>query len=95
MTILANSRIAGLLLLTSVLAGCASGALRAGMNAELAQDFDRAVIEYWGVVRYRGRDETIAGIAVIRFGPDGLVRDQHDYWNAHEGRREPSEGWGR
>jgi len=45
-TTLANSRIAGLLLLTSILAGCASGALRAGMNAELAQDFDRAVIEY-------------------------------------------------
>ena len=46
MTTLANSRIAALLLLTSVLAGCATGALRAGMNAELAQDYDRAVIEY-------------------------------------------------
>jgi hypothetical protein len=32
---------------------------------------------------------------VIRFGADGLVREQHDYWNAHEGRREPPEGWGR
>jgi general secretion pathway protein D len=46
MTTLASSRIAALLLLTSVLAGCATGALRAGMNAELAQDYDRAVIEY-------------------------------------------------
>jgi hypothetical protein len=56
---------------------------------------DRAVVEYWGIVRHRGEDETIAGVAVIRFGPDGLVREQHDYWNAHEGRREPPEGWGR
>ena len=56
---------------------------------------ERALVEYWGVVRYRGQDETIAGIAVIRFGSDGLVREQHDYWNAYEGRREPPEGWGR
>ena len=56
---------------------------------------DRAVVEYWGVVRYRGEDETIAGISVIRFDSDGLVREQHDYWNSHEGRREPPEGWGR
>ena len=56
---------------------------------------ERALVEYWGVVRYRGQDETIAGIAVLRFGPGGLVREQHDYWNAYEGRREPPEGWGR
>jgi hypothetical protein len=56
---------------------------------------DRAVVEYWGVIRYRGNHETIAGIAVIRFDSDGLVCEQHDYWNAHEGRREPPEGWGR
>jgi SnoaL-like protein len=56
---------------------------------------DRALVEYWAVVRYQGRDETIAGIAVIRIGPDGLVAEQHDYWNAQEGRREPPPGWGR
>src|SRR5215208_3839693 len=50
---------------------------------------DRAVVEYWAVVRFQGRDETIAGIAVIRFRPDGLVAEQHDYWNAHDGRVEP------
>ena len=55
---------------------------------------DRAVVEYWAVVRFRGADETIAGIAVIQFGRDGLVREQHDYWNAQEGRREPPPGWG-
>ena len=56
---------------------------------------DRAVVEYWGIVRFRGEAETIAGIAVIRFGPDGLVREQHDYWNAQEGRHERPPGWGR
>jgi ketosteroid isomerase-like protein len=56
---------------------------------------DRAVIEYWGIVSYQGRDETIAGVAMIRFRPDGLVAEQHDYWNAQEGRVQPPEGWGR
>jgi hypothetical protein len=56
---------------------------------------DRAVVEYWAVVRYQGKDETIAGIAVLRFGDDGLVVEQHDYWNAQEGRVEPPLGWGR
>lgn len=56
---------------------------------------DRAMIEYWGIVRYQGRDETIAGVAMIRFRPDGLVAEQHDYWNTQEGRAEPPEGWGR
>ena len=55
---------------------------------------DRATCEYWGVVSFQGRDETIAGVAVIRFDADGLVSDQRDYWNAEEGRREPPEGWG-
>jgi hypothetical protein len=56
---------------------------------------DRAVVEYWGIVRYQGRDETIAGVALIRFGSDGRAIEQHDYWNAQEGRIEPPEGWGR
>jgi hypothetical protein len=56
---------------------------------------DRATVEYWGIVRFQGRDETIAGIAVIRFGADGLVAEQRDYWSSYEGRREPPEGWGR
>ncbi len=55
---------------------------------------DHATCEYWGVVSFRGRDETIAGVAVIRFNEQGLVVDQRDYWNAHDGRREPPEGWG-
>ena len=54
---------------------------------------DRAVVEYWGIVRFQGKDETIAGVAVIRFRPDGLVVEQHDYWNAQEGRHEQPNGW--
>ena len=46
------------------------------------------------MVRWQGGDETIAGIAVIRFRPDGLVAEQHDYWNAQAGRVEPPPGWG-
>ncbi|MGH3081772.1 MAG: nuclear transport factor 2 family protein [Gaiellaceae bacterium] len=56
---------------------------------------DRAVVEYWGIVRFQGRDETIAGVALIRFGPDGRVIEQHDYWNAQKGRVEPPEAWDR
>jgi ketosteroid isomerase-like protein len=56
---------------------------------------DRAIVEYWAVLRFQGEDETIAGVAVIRFRPDGLVAEQHDYWNTQAGRIEPPEGWGR
>ncbi len=56
---------------------------------------ERATCEYWGVVTYQGRAETIAGVSVIRFDSDGLVVDQRDYWNVQEGRREPPEGWSR
>jgi ketosteroid isomerase-like protein len=56
---------------------------------------DRAIVEYWAVVSYQGEDETIAGVALIRFGRDGLVLEQHDYWNTHEGRVDPPEGLGR
>jgi SnoaL-like domain len=56
---------------------------------------DRAACEYWGLVTFEGRDETIAGIAMIRFDEDGLVVEQRDCWNAYQGRREPPAGWGR
>ncbi len=56
---------------------------------------DRATVEYWAVVSFEGRDETIAGVSVIRFEDDGLVGEQRDYWVAQDGRNEPPEGWGR
>ena len=58
-------------------------------------DGDRAAVEFWGVVSFRGRDETIFGIAMLRFGRDGKVVEQRDCWNVREGRHEPPAGWGR
>ena len=57
-------------------------------------DGNRATVEYWAVVSFEGRDETIAGIAVIRFDDDGFVAEQRDYWNAQDGRHELPDGWG-
>jgi ketosteroid isomerase-like protein len=56
---------------------------------------DRAAVEYWAVVRSSGSEETIAGIAVLRFDADGRVAEQRDYWAMQGGRIEPGEGWGR
>ncbi|MGH9257520.1 MAG: secretin N-terminal domain-containing protein, partial [Vicinamibacterales bacterium] len=52
MTAHAHSRLASLLLLTLALAGCATmGALQSAKNAELAQDYDRAVVAYTRVLQ--------------------------------------------
>jgi SnoaL-like domain len=56
---------------------------------------DRAVVEYWAVSRSDdGAEETIAGASLLRFGTDGLVVEQHDYWNIAPGRHEAPRGWG-
>lgn len=56
---------------------------------------DRAAVEYWGVsIRQFGDVETIAGVALLRFGPDGRVAEQRDYWNAADGIIEPYDEWG-
>lgn len=49
---------------------------------------ERASIEYWAVVRYDGREHTIAGVSQLRFGADGLVSEHRDYWAMEEGRRD-------
>ena len=57
---------------------------------------DRATVEYWAVsTSHDGREETIAGVSLLRFGPDGLVVEQRDYWNTSPGAREPHEQFGR
>jgi ketosteroid isomerase-like protein len=56
---------------------------------------DRATCEYWAVVRSDGREQTIAGVSLLRFGDGGLVAAQRDYWAVEDGRREPPDGWGR
>jgi len=56
---------------------------------------DGAAVEYWAVSTARdGEVETVAGVALLRFGADGLVVSERDYWNLAPGRVEPYEGWG-
>ncbi|MFN2470824.1 MAG: nuclear transport factor 2 family protein [Gaiellaceae bacterium] len=57
-------------------------------------DGDRATCEYWAVVRSEGVEQTIAGCAVIRFGPDDKVLEQRDYWNLLDSRCDPPPRWG-
>jgi len=47
-----------------------------------------AAVEYWAIVRRRdGTEATLAGVSVIRFGGDGRVVEQRDYWDVADGRR--------
>jgi hypothetical protein len=56
---------------------------------------DGAAVEYWAVSTGRdGTVETIAGVALLRFGADGRVVAERDYWNLAEGRVDPYPGWG-
>jgi SnoaL-like domain len=48
---------------------------------------DRAAVEYWAILSSAGDEETLAGIALIRFGADGRVIEQRDYWSMEPGRR--------
>lgn len=53
-----------------------------------------AVVQYWAVSKSAGRTKTFAGVAVIRFGADGRVVEQRDYWSLHPGAAAPPSGWG-
>jgi ketosteroid isomerase-like protein len=53
-----------------------------------------AVVEYWAIVRSEAREQTIAGVALLRFNANGLVREQRDYWAIEDGRLDPHENWG-
>jgi SnoaL-like domain len=55
---------------------------------------DRAVVEWWAVVVENGETVSLAGASVLRFGEDGRVVDQHDYWGRAPGRAPPWEAWG-
>ena len=51
---------------------------------------DSAAVEYWAVLRADAENETLAGIAILRFGEDGRVVEQRDYWSMEPGRRPPN-----
>jgi hypothetical protein len=53
-------------------------------------DGERAAVEYWAVLRTPRGEQTLAGIAVIRLEPGGLVVEQRDYWSMAAGRTPPS-----
>jgi ketosteroid isomerase-like protein len=55
---------------------------------------DRATCEYWALMRVERKETTLAGVALIRFGPDGRVVEQRDYWSMTEGSRRPAPGLG-
>ena len=58
-------------------------------------DGGRAAVEWWAALAEDGREITLAGVSMLRFGPDGRVVEQRDAWNQADGRREPPLGWGR
>src|SRR3954468_13025237 len=72
-------------------------ALRAFSDEELVEcrfgdpvvEGDRASVEYWAILSATGDEETLAGIALLRFGEDGLVVEQRDYWSMQPGRIPP------
>jgi SnoaL-like protein len=55
---------------------------------------DRASIEWWAAVIENGKLITLAGVSILRFGGDGRVVEQHDYFGQADGRVAPWEGWG-
>ncbi len=45
-------------------------------------DGDQAAVPWSAQTRLvDGGAETLAGVSVLRFGPDGLVVEERDYWN--------------
>jgi ketosteroid isomerase-like protein len=63
--------------------------------AEPVVDGDTASVEWWCVLQEEGRLATFGGTSVLRFGADGLVVEQRDYWFLEDGRHEPPPEWGR
>ena len=55
---------------------------------------DRAAIEWWAIVTENGREVSLAGTSIVRFGDDGRAVEQTDYWGTADGRADPWRGWG-
>ena len=57
---------------------------------------DRAAVEYFAILRDgTGAEQTLIGLALLRFADDGRIVEHRDYWAIEAGRREPAPGWGR
>lgn len=55
---------------------------------------NRVAVEYWAVITFQGKEQTLAGTALIRFDQDGKVVEQRDYWHIEESRKDTPVGWG-
>jgi hypothetical protein len=64
--------------------------------AEPIVEGERAAVAWWGISReMNGSDTTLAGVSMLRFGSDGRVVDQRDYWNETKGAAIlPPDDWG-
>ena len=56
---------------------------------------NRVVVEWWAVMQDDGREITLPGALLLRFGHDGRCEELREYWHLEDGRHEPPEGWGR
>jgi hypothetical protein len=55
---------------------------------------DRAAVEWWACVIENGKQISLAGTSILRFGEDGRVVEQQDYFGQADGRIPPHPGWG-
>ena len=55
----------------------------------------RASIEWRASLIEAGVETTLVGTSTLRFDGSGLVIEQRDTWNQHDGRQPAYEGWGR
>ena len=69
------------------------GEIRFGEPAVVGDD--AAAVEWWAIVSDGGGPvTTVAGVSLLRFGADGRVVAERDYWNLDEARHDPHAGWG-
>jgi uncharacterized protein (TIGR02246 family) len=55
---------------------------------------DRAAGVWWCSATDQGEPVTLAGASMVRFDADGLVVQEHDYWNQADAIEQPFAGWG-
>jgi nuclear transport factor 2 (NTF2) superfamily protein len=60
----------------------------------VAVEGERAAVEWWYAALDQGRPVTLAGGSMVRFDADGLVVQEHDYWNQVDAAEQPFGGWG-
>ena len=55
---------------------------------------NKAVVEWWAVMRDEGAWVTLPGALLLRFAEDGRCEQLREYWHVEDGRHEPPPGWG-